>query len=223
MFRSAFVTIIGRPIGRQPWLTRVLGLTPPFTSTPTAPSRWTWPSSTRRFTPGVWLALAIPPMTRRPGYRALAFLSQGSDANENGSPRISRSAKSGPNSPSDSSSWSGPPTRIGRSSEPGSWIARALRAGCFSISRPPPMTVSPVQPRTCRTNPRPIISDPTSPRVSAWWIDPKTMARSAGFPSNDPASCSTTSSTAEWLSFAVERAAAHFIRLVLQAPGPPGR
>ena len=66
MFRSAFVTIIVRPTGRRPWLAR------------REPDR---PADLDRhgtflddlavdheaITPAVWLPLAIPPKTSRPG------------------------------------------------------------------------------------------------------------------------------------------------------------
>ena len=59
------MTVIGGPVGRQPWLTAVPTATSPPTSRPTAPCANTSPSRNSRFDPGPPRALARPPTSRQ--------------------------------------------------------------------------------------------------------------------------------------------------------------
>src|SRR5512143_3185272 len=59
MLRSTLVTIIGRPMGRHPWLTIVRRVSGPSTTMATAPSSKTAPSRTSRFNPGAGPPVAV--------------------------------------------------------------------------------------------------------------------------------------------------------------------
>ena len=143
-----------------------------------------------------WLPLAIPPTTGMPGATSSSRLRNGSVGNVNGSPsRINdgrgvRSAASGrvrPARPRARASRRTAPrrTRAGAAGarSRAAAIAQRLRAAVPSTSRSSPTIDSPVQPRTCR--PRPAaghLARRSRPRASAWCIEAKTRARSAGSP-----------------------------------------
>ena len=149
--RSAAVTIMGSPTGRQPWDTTSAVATAAGRTTPTAPSLATSPSSTSRLPPGPRAAEAAPPTTRTGGSSWPSIATTSSIGSENGSASSTRTSP-GPHVVADRPPRATPDavraavTRYGPRAAPPAARAHRATAGSSSTSRAPPTTATPVAP-----------------------------------------------------------------------------
>ena len=163
--RSAAVTIMGSPIGRQPWDTTSAVATAAGRTTPTAPSLATSPSSTSRLPPGPWAAEAAPPTTRTGGSSWPSMATTSSIGSENGSASSTRTSP-GPHVSADSPPRATPDGVRAAVTRTGRGARRAARPTGRRRGRPRPRAPRPPRRRRWRRPGRSGTAGPAPPTRS---------------------------------------------------------
>ena len=151
---SARVTVIGRPMGRQPCDTRVCTATSPPSTTPTAPRVWMRPSTSRQVSPGVPEPPATPPVRGRPPRVSCEPVTNPSTGKDQGSasttPTTSSPRRGGIPTIAMESDVRSTSRWNARISTDGRLATQTLTPGTSSAPCPPAITPWAVQPMTLR-------------------------------------------------------------------------